>query len=116
MACSTIKEASWLVSFGVEGKTVLTVFFDSEYGYWKKLRNDPDKYKAEKEEIARNIIKALDQRFSGLADRVKMHDVATPVTFERYTGNWQGSFEGWLITTKTLRMQMKRTLPGLAFI
>lgn len=96
-----------------EGKTLLTVFFDSEYSYWKELRNKPDKYKAEKEEIARNIIKALDQRFPGMADRVEMHDVATPATFERYTGNWQGSFEGWLITTKTLRLQMKKTLPGL---
>jgi phytoene dehydrogenase-like protein len=43
--------------------------------------------------------------------------VATPMTYERYTGNWQGSMEGWLITTKTMRMTMGRgmdkTLPGL---
>jgi phytoene dehydrogenase-like protein len=92
---------------------MLTVFFDSDYGYWKELKNNPDKYNAEKEEVARNIIKALDQRFPGLADHVEMYDVATPVTFQRYTGNWQGSYEGWLITTKTLRMQMKNTLPSL---
>jgi phytoene dehydrogenase-like protein len=96
-----------------KGKTVLTVFFDSDYHYWKELKNNTNKYKAEKEEAARNIIKALDQRFQGLADQVEMYDVATPVTFQRYTGNWQGSYEGWLITTKTLRMQMKNTLPGL---
>ncbi len=35
------------------------------------------------------------------------------MTFERYTGNWQGTFLGWLITTKTLRMRMSKTLPGL---
>ena len=96
-----------------KGKTALTVFFDSDYHYWKELKNDPDKYKAEKEDAARNIIKALDQRFPGLADQVEMYDVATPVTFERYTGNWQGAYEGWLITTKNLRMHMKKTLPGL---
>lgn len=96
-----------------KGKTLLTVFFDAEYSYWKELRNDPNRYKAEKEEVARNIIKSLDQRFPGLANQVEMCDVATPVTFERYTGNWQGAYEGWLITTKTLRTRMKKMLPGL---
>ncbi|MFN2286171.1 MAG: hypothetical protein ACK2UQ_17280 [Anaerolineae bacterium] len=39
------------------------------------------------------------------------------MTVERYTGNWQGSQEDWLITTKTLGMMlgkgMDKTLPGL---
>jgi len=35
------------------------------------------------------------------------------MTWERYTGNWQGSFEGWQPTTKTLGMRMSKTLPGL---
>ena len=43
--------------------------------------------------------------------------MATPMTYERYTGNWQGSMEGWLITTKTMGMVMgkgmSKTLPGL---
>ena len=46
-----------------------------------------------------------------------MVDVATPLTFERYTGNWQGSFEGWLITPQnahTMSKPMRQTLPGLA--
>jgi len=48
---------------------------------------------------------------------VEEADVATPMTWERYTGNWQASFEGWLLTTRTLGMLfrggMKSTLPGL---
>jgi phytoene dehydrogenase-like protein len=43
-------------------------------------------------------------------------DVATPLTFERYTGNWQGSFEGWLITPQNASVVMKpmsQALPGL---
>ena len=39
------------------------------------------------------------------------------MTVERYTGNWQGSQEGWLITTETIGMVMgkgmDKTLPGL---
>jgi phytoene dehydrogenase-like protein len=69
--------------------------------------------KAEKEQIADQVVAALDRRFPGLAVRVEMRDVATPITFERYTGNWLGTFLGWRITTKTLRLRMGKTLPGL---
>ena len=39
--------------------------------------------------------------------------MATPVTYERYTGNWQGSYMGWATTTETMGKSMSRTLPGL---
>jgi len=100
-------------SLAPAGKTVLKVMLNSDYEYWKKLKQDPERYKAEKEQIADKVIALLDRRFPGLAAQVEMCDVATPMTWERYTGNWQGSYEGWLISTKTLRMRMSKTLPGL---
>jgi len=96
------------------GKTLLTVMLDSDYEYWKKLKQDPERYKAEKEQITNLVVAQLDRRFPGLAAQVEMRDVATPITFERYTGNWQGTYEGWLVTTKNLNMRMSKTLPGLA--
>jgi len=100
-------------SLAPEGKTVLRVMFTSDYEHWKKLKQDPERYKAEKEKIADQVVALLDKRFPGLAAQVEMRDVATSMTFERYTGNWQGSYEGWLPTTKTLGMRMSKTLPGL---
>jgi phytoene dehydrogenase-like protein len=94
-------------------KTVIRVWFPSDYDYWKSLKQDPERYQAEKEKIADTVVNLLDKRFLGLAEQVEMHDVATPVTYERYTGNWRGSFEGWLPTTKALGLRMKKTLPGL---
>ena len=86
----------------------------SDYAYWKNLKQDPGRYKAGKEKIADQVIALLDQRYPGLAGQVEMRDVATPITWERYTGNWRGSFEGWLITKKTLPpFHMSKTLPGL---
>ncbi len=96
-----------------EGKTAITVMFDSNYPYWEKLHKDIKAYKAEKAEIAKTVIEVLDKRFPGLAAQVEVTDVATPITFKRYTGNWQGSFEGWMITPKTMMLRMKKTLPGL---
>jgi phytoene dehydrogenase-like protein len=91
----------------------MRVYFASDYEYWKMLRQDPERYEAEKEQIADQVVASLDRRFPGLAARVEMRDVATPITFERYTGNWLGTFLGWRITTKTLRLRMGKTLPGL---
>ena len=41
--------------------------------------------------------------------------MSTPLTLQRYTGNWKGSFEGWAPTVKEggMRLTMKSTLPGL---
>jgi len=87
---------------------------DADYDYWKELRQDPKRYKEEKEQIADKVITALDQRFPGLAAQVEMCDVATPMTFEHYTGNWRGGWIGWDPTTETAGIRMSKTLPGLA--
>lgn len=55
----------------------------------------------------------LDKRFPGLAENVDRSDIATPATFVRYTGNWQGSYEGWLPTPRILGRRIPYTLPGL---
>jgi phytoene dehydrogenase-like protein len=96
-----------------EGKTLVTVMIESEYTYWETLSQDTAKYKAEKERIAVAVVAALSKRFTGLAGKLEMWDVATPMTFLRYTGNWKGSYEGWLLTPRNFTLQMKKTLPGL---
>lgn len=100
-------------SFALQGNTVMTVLLESDFAYWDALKNDAVRYKAEKAIIAHDVILALDKRFPGLAKNVEMSDVATPYTFYRYTGNWQGCYEGWMLTTENMRLQMKKTLPGL---
>ncbi|MBU1671837.1 MAG: NAD(P)/FAD-dependent oxidoreductase [Actinobacteria bacterium] len=99
-----------------EGKSALVVYLESDFDYWKALRKDRKRYKAEKEEVAAAVIAAIASRHRGFAGKVEVVDVATPATYERYTGNWRGSFEGFLITTRTSKYMlkgMKRELPGL---
>ncbi len=99
------------------GKTSLVVMFPSKYDYWKELAQDQASYEEKKDQIARIVVDALDQRFPGISQQVEMVDVATPLTFEQFTGNWQGSFEGWLITpdnAQTVMKPMSQRLPGLA--
>jgi phytoene dehydrogenase-like protein len=98
-----------------EGKTVIVLLLLTDYDFWKRLRENDEAYKAEKERIADRVVAILDRRFPGLAGQVEMRDVASPTTFVRYTGNWKGSFEGWQVTPKTWSFGkvMKKTLPGL---
>jgi phytoene dehydrogenase-like protein len=95
------------------GKSVVTVLIPTDYDYWKKLGDDRERYLAEKRRTAQTVIAELERRLPVLQGQIEMVDVATPLTFERYTGNWRGSFEGWLITTKSMRLRMSKTLPGL---
>ena len=99
-----------------EGKTMLNVMLDTDYEYWKKLGDDPAAYKRKKAEIGETVVSLLEQRFPGITPLVEVIDVATPLTLERYTGNWKGSFEGWLITPDNagvLMKPMRQTLPSL---
>jgi phytoene dehydrogenase-like protein len=95
------------------GSTVVKVMFGSDYDWWKARAADRNAYLEAKEEIAQEVLERVEERFPGITSQVEMTDVATPLTFERYTGNWQGGMEGWMMTPGTLRMRMKRTVPGL---
>lgn len=99
------------------GKSVLSVWCEADYDYWKSMRAHPRHYRAAKDLVAQQVIAALDERFPGLSDAVEVVDVATPVTYERYTANWRGAFAGWALTTRKMSMMMgggmKKTLPGL---
>lgn len=101
-------------SLAPPGKTFIRILLPADYTYWDRLRDDPARYQAEKEKVASTIVSLLDKRYPGLAQQVEVWDVATPLTFERYTGNWQASIIGWEVTKKTLAMVMSKTLPGLS--
>jgi phytoene dehydrogenase-like protein len=97
-------------SLAPKGKTSVIVAFSTSYDYWEKLKREPEKYRAEKERICHDVIAGLEQRFPGITAQVEMTDVATPMTWVRYTGNWRGSYEGWMFGAYET---ISKTLPGL---
>lgn len=94
------------------GGVVLVVQFEADYDRWKSLRRDDGAYRAEKARLQAETIRALEEHFPGMAARVEVGDVATPTTCERYTGNWRGSTQGWLMTTTWMkRLTAGKNLP-----
>jgi phytoene dehydrogenase-like protein len=101
-------------SMAPAGKSAVEVWFDTEYNYWEDLALDKEKYKAEKQRIAEFSIAQLEKRWQGFTSQVEVIDVPTPATYKRYTGNWQGSPDGWYITSSNISgMEPLRSLPGL---
>ncbi len=104
-------------SLAPSGRSVLVTMFSSDHAHWQALSREPERYEAEKKEIAIKVIAMLERRMPGLAEQIEVVDVSTPMTVVRYTGNWQGSQEGWMITTDNIGMvmgkRMDKTLPGL---
>jgi phytoene dehydrogenase-like protein len=89
----------------------------NSHAYWKELAADRAAYDEKKEQVASTVVELLEQRFPGISSHVEMVNVATPLTFERYTGNWQGGNEGWLFTPENsdtyFKQPMRQTLPCL---
>ncbi len=114
----TLKHYCFDPNMAPEGKSVLTIWCEADFDYWRWLRGDLSRYRDHKDEVAEVVINILDQRYPGFRDALEVVDVATPMTYERYTGNWRGAFAGWALTTRKMSMMMgigmDKTLPGLS--
>ncbi len=78
-------------SMAPEGKSVIKVEFPSHYSYWKALAGDRRRYEEAKQQVASQVIDILESRyFAGLRRQVEVVDVATLLTWERFTGGTMG--------------------------
>lgn len=101
-------------TFAPPGKTAVTCFLPTrQFEYWTALERDPEQYHAEKQRVADAVIDIPERRLPGLRAAIEVVDVSTPATVFRYTGNWQGGMEGWLLTPSTGFRPLQRDLPGL---
>ena len=101
-------------SLAPEGKTVVQVVYETDYDYWMDLRQDRPRYETEKAEAAKIVLAKLERLMPGITSRVEVTDVATPYTLWRYTRNYRGAFEGWLMTPEMIKTRVPKTLPGLS--
>lgn len=102
-------------TFALPGKTAVTCHLPTyNFEFWADLQqHDPAQYQAEKHRIAEAVIGILERDAPGVRQAIEVIDVSTPATVFRYTGNWKGSMEGWLLTPGTGLKPLRNTLPGL---
>jgi len=86
-------------NYAPEGCTSVTLGLQGDtYEYWKSLR-EQGRYEQGKEELFALIKDRLEEHYPIFKDKIKVWDIATPLTYERYCGTYRGSF-------------MTKTLPG----
>lgn len=78
------------------GGSALTAIFQGDtYDFWKQAKTD-GRYKAEKQALADQISRALYLKYPQCKNNIEVIDIATPLTYERYTGAHHGSWMGVL--------------------
>jgi len=102
-------------TFAPPGKTAVTCVLPTyDFDFWVELqRDDPAQYQAEKHRVADAVIAILERSVADVRQAIEVVDVSTPATVIRYTGNWKGSMEGWLLTPRAGFRPLRSTLPGL---
>jgi phytoene dehydrogenase-like protein len=98
-----------------KGKTLVTFLIPlKSWKYWWELSSSHrDNYKATKQLAALNIIEAMDNHFGDIKTKVGMIDVATPVTYYRYSRNLKGAIYGWNETPRISGYPAKFSIKGL---
>jgi phytoene dehydrogenase-like protein len=110
-----VKNYSYDPSMAPSGKSVFTSILLTDWSHWEKLKEDPRAYEGEKERIAAACAEALECHYPGCRQKIEMTDVATPLTYARYTGNWKGTYMTWNLTGEFRRKHrfIPKTVPGL---
>ena len=79
-----------------EGKSGLMIQAAAPYHWMDNWGGgDRQKYRALKEAAKQALIAKASGVVPGLAERIEFSDVATPLTYERYTGNTDGATSAW---------------------
>ena len=82
------------------GKTSYQVLIDQyseHYSYWNDMyKNDPIMYRLKKQELAELVMSKIIKQFPELKDSLKIIDVSTPKTLNRYTNASRGAYMAFL--------------------
>jgi len=110
-----IKNYNFDKTMAPPGKTFMISLINTDYDYWEKLFSKKESYKKEKDKIAQLILKEIEKKIPDIRDHVEVIDVATPMTYYRYTGNWKGRFMTWIMTPHNARklQNIPRQIKGL---
>ena len=78
--------------YSPNGRTAMTIQLSGDtYDFWRTAK-EKGVYEEEKKRIAAAVIDALASHIPETKGKVEVCDVATPLTYERYCGNWKGSW------------------------
>jgi phytoene desaturase len=103
-------------NFAPENKSIIISAITTDYEdylFWKKLNENPVKYQEVKLDLAQKIIDRIETRFPELKGKIRTLDVATPLTYERYCGAFQGAWMSFVTTPQSKMMMHDGKIRGI---
>ncbi len=92
------------------GHAVVQAMLDTDYAWWATRGVG---YQAAKEEVAQIAQAQIERVLPEVRTRVRMTDIATPLTFWRQARSWRGAYEGWEPNAESLAGHVNKRLAGL---
>jgi len=82
-----------------KGQMMLGMLVNWDFEDMYKLRDTDRKlYREKKKAAAMNLVRKAERFFPGISEHIEVMEIASPVTFQRYTGNSKGAFGGYKCT------------------
>jgi phytoene dehydrogenase-like protein len=104
-------------NYAPEGHSALTILLTEDtYDFWKQCRQNGS-YDAEKAALAEAVVEKLSLAMPEIKGKVAVKNVATPLTYERYSGTWRGAWMSVLKKSSPRRSYPQQTpsIPALYF-
>ncbi|MEZ4429898.1 MAG: NAD(P)/FAD-dependent oxidoreductase [Nannocystaceae bacterium] len=97
--------------FAPAGHTVVQAMLMTSYDWWAKRGAG---YNAAKDEIGARALEVIDRHLPGVAERVRMTDISTPLTYWNMARSWRGAFEGWMPRDGSMFETISQRIKGLS--
>jgi phytoene dehydrogenase-like protein len=111
----SVKNYAFDPTLAPAGKSILQMMVRTNYAYWQRIYGRA-LYDSEQTQVSEVLLDHLEPWYPGLRAEIEFADEATPLSYERYTGNWMGATCGWLLAKPTVPMMIltvPKTLPRL---
>lgn len=108
----SINSYDYEADFAPVGNTVIQTNFaqnEIDYNFWETIYKKKEQYKEKKNTIAEQAMERLIAEYPNLKGKIRVIDVWTPITYNRYCNSFQGSYMSF-ITTKNAK---SITTPGI---
>lgn len=98
-----------------DGQTLLTVLLPANEDVYNNLKAMPSKeYQAKKKELGNLIMGYIKEKMDIADSDIELIDVTTPLTYERYTNAYMGSYMSFMTTKFTKGLMRPGIIDGLS--
>ena len=86
-----------------DGSVLITVLLhqtNTDYAYWNGLRRNMKEYMKEKQRIGNDVLDRIEQHFPSLKGKMKVIDITSPITYNRYVNAFHGAYMPFAFTSR----------------